>query len=62
MPVEAAAAAEENFGVSHAEDAPFLTRGHGLRKRASLEGVIIQVEEPVRMIDGWLGCGGVFFS
>ena len=49
MPVEAAA--PEGVGdYSAAEDpsSAFLTRGQALRRRVSLEGVTVHMEEPVR--------------
>lgn len=52
VPVGAAAA--EVVGVPAADDSAFLTRGHSLRRRVSLEGVTVQnLEGPVRA-----GCVG----
>lgn len=45
MPVEAAAPEGTKGDVS--DDAAFLTRGHAMRKRVSLEEVMVQMEEPV---------------
>ena len=43
MPIEA-----EGGKSSTADDEVFLTRGHSMRKRVSLEEVMVHMDEPVR--------------
>lgn len=46
MPVEAAAPEGGKGGTT--EEEVFLTRGHSMRKRVSLEEVMVHIDEPVR--------------
>ncbi|CAM9996244.1 unnamed protein product, partial [Ectocarpus sp. 12 AP-2014] len=56
-PVEAAA--PEAVGVPAADDSAFLTRGHALRRRVSLEGVTVQNLEGPDLEAGEAGAGTV---
>ncbi|CAN0529372.1 unnamed protein product, partial [Ectocarpus sp. 12 AP-2014] len=57
VPVGTAAA--EAVGVTAADDSAFLTRGHALRRRVSLEGVTVQNLEGPDLEAGEAGAGTV---